>query len=483
MAASAAAARLAQRHTDLLSARSLDVGRAAQRAWAQLGGLDDADLARWLDAIAQPMLGLDAAAFDAGSGYVRVLAQLAEAPVGEVPRYAATIEQYRELWRGPVLAARGRIAEGASYEDAMEAGAARAEELGRTGYANANREGSRRTMDATEGIDRYRRVPDGNACAYCRKLAERTYRTAELAPTHAGCGCGVMPEFAESARATMTAEEAALAERATFDPAHPRPGMGDTVRANPADFRAGDTGTPYLNDDGTWAPERQELHDRIVRNTLSGAQPSDSPEMLFMGGGGGAGKTTTIRAGAIKTPEGGVILNADDFKELLPETIRSQAEGNRAWAALAHEESSYLAKRVQAAALERRVPVVMDAVGSNADKVARQISQARAAGYRVRTAYVTIPPEEGVARAAARAANMEAKGIVGRVIPEETVRNAHWGANRSFQAVAELADEAVLVDNTTTPKIVATYVKGTRKVVDPELWADFLTRGGPGAGG
>jgi hypothetical protein len=37
----------------------------------------------------------------------------------------------------------------------------------------------------------YQRVPDTGACAFCRLVAGQRYRTNQLMPIHAHCGCGV----------------------------------------------------------------------------------------------------------------------------------------------------------------------------------------------------------------------------------------------------------------------------------------------------
>jgi predicted ABC-type ATPase len=256
-----------------------------------------------------------------------------------------------------------------------------------------------------------------------------------------------------------------------------RVGMGDGVKIDRDVLRPGMTANAHLDEHGDWTPERQALHDKIVSDYLDGLPSPSEPELLFMGGGGGAGKSSMIKKGFVKLPKGAVTINADDLKDLLPETLAAKAAGDRGWAAAAHEESSYLAKRLQLGALERGNSIVLDAVGSNAQRVVDQVARARGYGYKVRAAYVSIPPEEGVARAAKRAADMDAKGEIGRHIPAEVVRQAHMGANEAFGTVADSVDEAILVDNTTTPKVIATFVGGERTIVDDSLWSEFLGRG------
>lgn len=257
----------------------------------------------------------------------------------------------------------------------------------------------------------------------------------------------------------------------------PREGMGDGPRIDPKIIKPRMTAAKHIDADGNWTPERQALHDKIIGKYLDGLPKQKTPELLFMGGGGGAGKSTVLKTGVVKKPKGSVTINADDIKDLFPETIAAKAKGDHRWAASAHEESSYMAKRLQAAAIERHVSITMDAVGSNSDRVIAQLTNARAHGYKVTGAYVTIPPQAGVARAKKRYEDAVAKGEPGRKIPSGTVLEAHRGANDAFQRVAGHLDSATLVDNTDKPIVVARYTAGKRIIVNQSLWDDFKTRG------
>ncbi len=260
----------------------------------------------------------------------------------------------------------------------------------------------------------------------------------------------------------------------------PRHGMGD--RVSTPEFKPGETAFDHIDPaSGDWTPERRALHDRIVRDYFEGTSSQENPQLMFMGGGGGAGKTSAIRAGLIDVPPNGVTINADDLKELLPETKLMQQAGDSNWAAAAHEESSYLAKRVREAGVERRVNITMDAVGSDPTKVAAQVEQARSAGYITRASYVSIDPEEGVRRARKRFEDAVTRGEPGRQIPDNVVLNAHRGANDAFEPVGQLVNDAVLIDNSgATPVIVARVDGGDLTILNDDLWAEFQTRGFPG---
>lgn len=257
-----------------------------------------------------------------------------------------------------------------------------------------------------------------------------------------------------------------------------RVGMGDDLPMPSTSRTHLDSWTSHVDPaTGRFTPERQALHDDIVRTQLDGLPAQENPEMLFMGGGGGAGKSTSIKAGHIDEPPDGVTVNADVYKEMLPEVRAMQQAGDASWAAFAHEESSYIAKRVQAAAIERRVNVTMDAVGADPAKVARQIEQARQAGYGTRAAYVSIDPVDGLRRAAKRAEDAARRGEPARVINPAVVLKAHLDANAAFEQVARMVQSAVLIDNQgAVPRTLARVVRGDTTIVDADGWETFLAR-------
>jgi hypothetical protein len=68
---------------------------------------------------------------------------------------------------------------------------------------------------------------------------------------------------------------------------------------------------------GKWSPERQRLHDAIVRQHLEGVTAVEEPRVMVMGGGTASGKSSMLR----KLPEikNHVKVDPDHIKSLLPE--------------------------------------------------------------------------------------------------------------------------------------------------------------------
>ena len=219
---------------------------------------------------------------------------------------------------------------------------------------------------------------------------------------------------------------------------------------------------PHLNADGTLTPERKQIHDGLVRASMTGkdgqpkpSQPEGKRKALMMGGGAASGKTSALDAGYAETPPDAVTVNPDEFKLILPETNGPASDGRQgngladkygdAWASIAHEESSHLGKRLATAALDQNMNIVLDKTSSDGSKAVAEIKRMQAAGYDVDVMYVTTEVDTAVAAALARGEE------TGRYVPEATLRAGHVGANAAFLDVAVGTNvQSKLV--TTTPK-------------------------------
>lgn len=257
-----------------------------------------------------------------------------------------------------------------------------------------------------------------------------------------------------------------------------RAGMGDIkITDEMAAEMQGGSAAPFLvkNADGEWefTPERQALHDQIVLESVDGIPSSPTPTYVVMGGGPAAGKSTILESGEVKLPPSTVEVNADVCKTKLPEW---ETAGVTQRASVTHAESSYLAKRTQAAAFERRQNIVLDGTGdTSAKSMNGKIDTARAAGYRVEAHYVTLPTDMAVQNALARGK------VTGRFVPEEVIRNTHAGVSTTFPEVATRFDSVKLYDTTTfgAPKVIATGGAGVLDIVDQVAYDAFLAKGKP----
>jgi predicted kinase len=119
---------------------------------------------------------------------------------------------------------------------------------------------------------------------------------------------------------------------------------------------------------GRWSPEREALHDEILKEYIEKARAAPKErQAVVMAGPSGAGKSHFLRThGEAEGVPQGVVINADDFKEIMIERGMIPKEyldaglktNETSW--LIHEESSYLSKEAQKIALRMGANVILD---------------------------------------------------------------------------------------------------------------------------
>ena len=205
MAATAEGARLTELHRVLQVRLSTQAMAATRLLWSQL---DPTDLAAargtWLRQQLQLMKIYDGKTATAAAAYLEKFRVAEGHPGGPV----VGVDGFDPGWAESSLGFNGphRIAE--AVEGGAEPGVAKAQALSLVMNA-AQRlamAGGRRVMDesslANPDSAGWRRVPDGNPCAFCAMLVTRgVYRTARAAGQgrawHRGCGCGCEEVFGE----------------------------------------------------------------------------------------------------------------------------------------------------------------------------------------------------------------------------------------------------------------------------------------------
>lgn len=224
------------------------------------------------------------------------------------------------------------------------------------------------------------------------------------------------------------------------------------------------------------SPERQKLHKEILDKALSNGKVSTEKRFNMMGGGPASGKGVMVDQDPTIS-EGAVIINPDDVKAEIPEY--HQKDGTKE-AGVVHEESSYLAKVMQAEAFNRSFNVTLDGTGnSKPDKLRRKIMQARENGYSVNGYYVTIDTETALARAESRGRR------TGRFVNPEVVRQTHANVSATVAEVYPEFDSLRLFDTDvpkgSKPTPVMEFHRGRKtKIHDKKLWAKFLAKAGEG---
>ena len=98
-----------------------------------------------------------------------------------------------ELLMRPVIEMRSKLANGATMREAVDAGGARASQIGATDPMLSYRAASSEAMQQNPRVVGYRRVPDAKACKFCLLVSTQRYTDGDLMALHPHCGCTVAP--------------------------------------------------------------------------------------------------------------------------------------------------------------------------------------------------------------------------------------------------------------------------------------------------
>lgn len=246
----------------------------------------------------------------------------------------------------------------------------------------------------------------------------------------------------------------------------------------------------YLDDNGNLTPEREELHAQSVENIFAGKKPKGPGEkktFTMFGGGSAAGKgglsdpkrcknfQSSFFASGTPDKDKTATIDPDELKKDIPEYREMQETDPDHAAAVAHEESSALAKRAMQAAFDNGYDCTLDGTGDGSvESVKKKIQQARAAGYEVNACYVTCPTEMAVERSIERGKRTK------RNVPLEAVRSIHSKVSHIFPKVASEFDHVALFDTSDynkPPVLIAECERdGEIQIKNQELWDAFLAK-------
>jgi len=216
------------------------------------------------------------------------------------------------------------------------------------------------------------------------------------------------------------------------------------------------------------SPGRRAYEDKLIADRLAGA--TSTGRAVFLSGGPASGKST-LRQREFGDAKGFVTIDPDELKNADPVMAIGVALGMRAAAALAHENSSRLAKRLYGTTRDQGLDVLVDGTGANAGKYISQMQELQGRGYRVTLLAQHVPEEVGVSRALARADK------AGRYVPPEFIRHAYEVIPGNFERLARVADSATLNDGESNT-VIMRYERGRHAGGDAKRTAEYRKRYG-----
>lgn len=199
--------------------------------------------------------------------------------------------------------------------------------------------------------------------------------------------------------------------------------------------------------------DRQQLHNAIIdvllrsRNedgSLSATNPylpsQEQPNVLFLGGGYAAGKSSArkILQGRGEVPTDALTIDPDQIKAMLPEFIATAGHDPEANLRV-YREAWDVSQQLQREAQQRKLNVIVDGItNTSADEVIGRVRGFKDKGYAdAKIAYVDVPTDVALTRAAERAQKAADRGDVAnmRHIPEEIMRSVHRDVAATIPAV------------------------------------------------
>ena len=217
-----------------------------------------------------------------------------------------------------------------------------------------------------------------------------------------------------------------------------------------------------------YSPEREELHLEIIRGALSDARATDEPDVIVLAGGPASGKSTHLETHDLA--RGRVVVDPDAVKNGLPEYAELVAQGSRYAAFGTHEESSDVAKRMIGAAMEQRLPLLLDVTGDGGPGAfGEKLRPFLDAGYEVEVRYVDVSIPVALEWAGTRYEK------TGRFLAPSFVREMHTAVAARFDEVLDLRPPvAIKLFDPRGDLLVAKRSRDGRLSVEDEVrWREF----------
>lgn len=228
-----------------------------------------------------------------------------------------------------------------------------------------------------------------------------------------------------------------------------------------------------------YTPERKQLHEEIINDYLN-VEKVESDKVYMLGGAPANGKSSVVDSGMLPHPEGGLIIDPDKVKGMIPEYKTMLASGDKeligAAANFVHEESSILGKEIQRRAFAQKYGTIIDGVNDGAfEKVVAKADEIRKlSGKPIRADYVSLDTDLSLKLADIRYQK------TGRRVPPDYIAKM----NKEVSVlVPELIknntfDELYLWDTNINgkPRLILKQVNGKLEIVDKDLYRRFLDK-------
>lgn len=240
--------------------------------------------------------------------------------------------------------------------------------------------------------------------------------------------------------------------------------------------------------------ERQKVWMGFIDGVLEGVPRNmdRGSNVYILGGGGGAGKSSTPKGeipgdGTKGTEREAVLVNADEFKEKLPlyGAMQDSSKKNQKEAAsVTHEESSILASMATTAAIQTKRDVIIDGTFDNgAEKSLSKLDLYRGLGAKeIVGLFFSCDTDTAQERALRRYTNAKKEGKKARFVPIAPLRKAHIAVSKNFQQYVDSGkfDRITLTDTNGAMgeefKMFTWDRNGGSKILNSSAYQRFLAK-------
>lgn len=229
---------------------------------------------------------------------------------------------------------------------------------------------------------------------------------------------------------------------------------------------------------GDYLSFRKTCHQNIISKLTNNKEPSDSKEVILIGGGSGAGKTKFtegfLHDTFFENSESPHVINADNIKYEIFEFKHWDQFLKRITPYITidcdnasdyvHDESSDLSMNLFDISVQRDLKFVYDGTFKNPAKYVRLLEDLYSKGYQVNVVIIDVDVQVAIQR-------VEARNVEGRFVPRNVVEESNLGVAQTFFALKSQISSYLLYDNSVNgepPTLIAECTREQGEIIHDE---------------
>lgn len=195
--------------------------------------------------------------------------------------------------------------------------------------------------------------------------------------------------------------------------------------------------------------DRQELENQILEKIYGRSEPEKNPQLLFLAGGMGVGKSYLVEQMRAKgVMSNALVINPDAIRDHLPEQEKQNLEGNHEIDLDLHREASAMTELLIYQALKDRRSIIIDASMRDYAFHESLIEMVRKAHSSYTVGIMAV-----VTSSSTHQRRLEERAQTTRAVPDDLVAKSTADSIDVATRLATTVDRMILVSNEETAKI------------------------------